>query len=149
MNESLTPLETIALSKSVKETAARAARPKLDEGHHDVDFTVRVRGPLLVAPPSPAKIAERVPAEILLSLVLENLNAPEQRKARKYVERELADWKQGAELPEVQHAAREHAELIVQAAAVRERETTKNGNVTAPLTVELVGRPGERLARAA
>lgn len=144
----LTPLETIALSKAVKDTAARAARPKLDEGHHDVDFTVRVYGPLLVAPPSPAKLTERVPAEVLLALVLENLNTPSQKKALQYVRQELADWA-GADgpLPVAQDRAREIAEAML-AAASRERETTKNGNVTAPLTIELLDRAAPH-ARAA
>lgn len=133
-------METIALSKAVKEAAVKESRAQLTAGQYDVDFTVRLSGPVMVAPWSPAKLKERAPAEVLLALLLENLNAPDQKKACKYLERELADWKAGGELPELHESARQKAELLTQIYGTREKETSKNGNVTAPLTVELVDR---------
>lgn len=136
----LTALETVALSKAVKDSAVKEARPKLTAGQYDVDFTVRLSGPVMVAPWSPATVKERVPPEVVLALLLENLNTPDRRKASKYLQRELADWKAGGELPELHETARETAEMLLHTCAVRETQTEKNGNVTAPLTVELVDR---------
>jgi hypothetical protein len=135
----LSPLETIALSKAIKDTAVRDARPKLAEGHHDVDVTIRLHGPLLVAPPSPTKIKESVAPEILLALVLQLLNRPAKAMARDYVADELEAWANGQEPPEVQPDALATAESLL-ALARRERAGTKNGNVTAPLTIDLISR---------
>lgn len=133
----LTAIETIALSKAVKDTAAKACRGQLAEGHHDVDFTVRVSGPLLVAPPSPVKAKESVPAAVLLALVLDCCSPRARKTIVEQVVADLADWRAGAdELPKADLAV---ADFLL-GRCQREREGTKNGNVTAPLTVELVSR---------
>jgi len=133
----LSPVETIALSKCVKEKAAKDARPKLAEGPHVVDVTVRVTGHLLVAPPTATTVKESVPFETLLAIVLADLTPAARRKVRGSFVRLLAAWRDGAD--ELPTAPAEAAEELL-ALARREREGTRNGNVTAPLTVELIGR---------
>lgn len=136
----LTPIETIALSKAVKDTEAKICRGKLTVGHHDVDFNVRVSGPLLVAPPGrPSKVKESVPEAVLLALVLENLATRTRKTILDRVSDDLAGWRSGDELPDVQPTAAEMAEQIL-AHGQRERDGTRSGNVTAPLTVELLAR---------
>lgn len=134
--DTLSPIETIALSKAVKDTEAKKCRGKLAVGHHDVDFSVRVSGPLLVAPSTPVKVQENVPADVLLALVMESLKPRDRQAVLEQVDESLAGWRGGDELPEVDILSAEYLLGLGQ----RERAGTKNGNVTAPLTVELVSR---------
>lgn len=135
----LSALETIALSKAVKDTAAKDARVNLAEGHHDVDFTVRVHGPLLVAPPAPTVLKEKVPEVTILGLVLETLTPAARKKVQSYLDEQLAEWRQGEDDVPLQPSAAEAAERLLSFGR-RERAATRNGNVTAPLTVELLAR---------
>jgi hypothetical protein len=139
-DETLTPLETVALSKAVKETAVNDARPKLELGGHNVDFTVRVSGPMLVAPRGPIKVKEDVPAATILALVLERLTRKAKAEIRVQIDRELAGWREQVnELPEIQAETVALADALL-AFGHREFMGTKNGAVTAPLTVTLLGR---------
>lgn len=136
----LSAIETIALSKAIKDTAAKDARGRLAEGHHDVDFTVRVSGPLLVAPPTPATLKETVPTAALIGLILDQLTPAARKKVEESFVARLDGWRAGvqSEVP-----AREPSTLAAErllALARRERLTTRAGNVTAPLTVEVIGR---------
>lgn len=141
----LTAIETVALSKAVKDTAVRESRTQLSEGHHDVDFTVRVHGPPLVAPPSLAKTKETLPAAVLVGLLLDQMTRAARNKVAASVAQALTDWREEGELPFVGPEATASAELLAEG-AVRVRETIKHGNVTAPLSVELLARCGRAVA---
>jgi hypothetical protein len=135
----LEPIETIALSKAIKDTAAKQARGQIKEGHHDVNFTVRVSGPLLVAPPVPTKVKETLPPDLLVGLVLAELKPLARQKIYDAVKRTLAKWLKTGEAPDVASDSADVAQQLVELGQ-RETDGKRAGNVTAPLTVELVVR---------
>lgn len=143
-DEILTPIETFALSKAVKETAQKKAREKLSLGHHDVAFTVRVHGPLLVAGDSPTTVKEDVPPNMLLAFVIGKLSRRARAELLDCAQRELLLWRQHeTDVVDVAPSALALADQFV-ACGHREKPGTKNGTVTAPLTVELVSRQTPR-----
>lgn len=141
MAKQLSPLETLALSKAIKETAAKTARDALTEGAHDVDFTAHVYGTLLVAPPQPYTVKQDVESNRLIALLFEKLDPRVRAQLIKFVERELEGWRdhETDDQPNVVPSLLLEADRLL-SFAHREKETTKRGNVTAPLSVELVRR---------
>lgn len=135
----LEPIEKVALSKAIKDTAAKQARGQIKTGHHDVDFTVRVKGPLLVAPPVATKVKETLPSDVLLGLVLAEVKPPAMQKIYDAVKRRLAKWLKTGEAPELGNDQVDVAQQLVEL-GTRETDGERAGNVTAPLTVELLVR---------
>lgn len=131
----LTPLELFALSK-----AARKLDPVRDRlavaDAQAVDFTVRIRGVVSVAADSAATSREAPTAAQLLAAVLSRIK-PRARQVLALEARKLfAEFVAGGELPPFDDDAVDAADDLL-AAASREVQKPKRGNVSAALEVTL------------
>lgn len=135
----LKPIETFALAKAIKDKARDAARDQLTEGVHKVDFTVRVHGPIVVPPPAPWTEREDVEPRRIIALLLEKLAPRVRAQVTRYIDASFRAWRAreiDEPMPAIPALLEEADHLL--SFAHRERETTRRGTVSAPLTLDLV-----------
>lgn len=69
----LSTIQTLALSKSVKEAAEKAARAETNAGTHEVDFTVRIKGTLKVGEDYEKKSSCSIPFKAVIALMAQRM----------------------------------------------------------------------------
>jgi hypothetical protein len=128
MKAEMSGVQTVALAKLVKETAAREASKLVPAGEHAVDFTVRVTGKITKGEDYEQPIVEKADPWTLLAAALSHLNGVTVDSIVREALTAPADL--------VDSLKKQAADAV---AAVKGPTMTKcNGKVTTKLAAELV-----------
>lgn len=131
----LSAMELHALMVAGKKAAKR--RDELQEGQHQIDLTVRLRGALQVGGDRPQVKDVEPAAAVLLGLVLHQLGPKSLAAVVEEVADRCAEYVGGGDAPELSDEEKRTSERLLRRVR-RQEEKTYRGAVTGVLTVEPV-----------
>jgi hypothetical protein len=138
----LTPIETFAVRKAVKDAQLDKLRPRLKLGDgQQVDFTVRIRGAVNVAGNATETKTESVKPDQVLACVLSHVSARARKTLLEQVKGDFAVYRANGGAPKLADDLVDLADDLLKS-ATREVNAPKKGAVSGALELKLVKRHG-------